>query len=253
MVKRIQMAKIIVHLLNFHGIYSHIEILLENISESPHQFYPLDRWTKPWKTWHRYEPRWVSGLTIMETASSIFSFVIEADPEEIAREWKQFWDSSQDIIFTRNCADATQWFLKNYANIPNPNLSNLSLNHFILGIPWPSFIPCPITLPGRVMSNAKFYIKAREHPEIAEQYSYLFLHTSLALSALSFSMAIVGITLSMMFLTSAFVVMPLSFCALTTVGSTYAFFKSYHLLSAKNLVEEDLNVELDSELKATFF
>ena len=36
-----------VHLLNFHGRFTHISIVLENVSTNPATFYLMDRWVSP--------------------------------------------------------------------------------------------------------------------------------------------------------------------------------------------------------------
>ena len=64
-----------------------------------------------------------------------------------------------------NCADATRRFLTEFAYIPSPQASlthNISFNHLIFGVFWPSFIPSLVTLPGRVMDNTKYHIKKQE-------------------------------------------------------------------------------------------
>lgn len=149
-----------VHVLNFHGIFSHIEIVLENMDSKPHQFYGINRWEEPGVGWslHRYK-------SYIDQADSVFSFEIEACPEEIVRRWTQYWLETYDdaSVIGKNCAVAAQWFLHEFAGIAAPSIQNVSWNHIVLGILWPSFIPCPINLPGRIMSNVEFYIHARNN------------------------------------------------------------------------------------------
>lgn len=49
----------------------------------------------------------------------------------------------------------------------------------------PSFLPCPVTLPGRVMSNAKLHIKEGESntPEF-DMYSKLFVYLNMLLATI---------------------------------------------------------------------
>ena len=170
------MAKIKVHVLNFHSIFSHIEIVLENTSTTPHTYYGINRWSSPTSSWSLDGP-----ATYIDWASSKYSFDINADPDKITKSWNKYWNDTENEagIFSNNCAVAAQWFLTEFAGIPKPNLSNVSWNHLALGIIWPSFIPSPVTLPGRIFSNAKFHIDSKINPKAANQYGYLFLYIAL--------------------------------------------------------------------------
>lgn len=66
-----------------------------------------------------------------------------------------------------------QWFLEKYARVPKPDSSNVSYDHLSCGISWPSLIPCPITLPGRIMSNAKYHIEQRNKENAKAKQSFL--------------------------------------------------------------------------------
>jgi len=151
------MANIKVHVLNFHGPFSHIEIVLENMSVEPHTYYDINRWSyfppNAWDTWQG---------EFIETANSKYAFNIEANPDNIVKTWKEYFYSTEDhaSILGENCAVAAQKFLTHFANIPQPSSSNVSWNHLAFGIIWPSFIPCPVTLPGRIMDNAKFHTQS---------------------------------------------------------------------------------------------
>ncbi len=129
------MAKIKVHLFNFFDIYSHMEIALENISEKPTKFYKIDRCSKPGDSWFIYyysnyllhlertnlgKPRWT------------YCFEIEADPDQIVQDWKNYYERTvkNTSIFGENCAIAAQKFLTHFANIPEPSTSYISWNHF---------------------------------------------------------------------------------------------------------------------------
>jgi len=136
-----------------------------------------------------------------------------------------------------NCAVSTQWFLTKFAAIPQPDLSNVSANNFLFGIAWPSFIPCPVALPGRIMSNARFHMEAREHPEKVAQYSRLFLYSSIALAIVAFSTSMFALLLAAEVLKGAIAVVSILACVATSMLSTYGLFCAVNLLSAKHIAE----------------
>ena len=227
------MATIKVHLLNFHFIWSRIGIVLEDTSTNPPLFYGLARWEEPKRRWSRHPECFIAQ------ASSVYSFDIDASPAEIINEWTAYWRDTHDemSMIGNNCAVSTQWFLTKFAAIPEPDLSNVSFNHFFLGVVWPSFIPCPVTLPGRVMANARFHIEAREHPENAERYSRLFLYSSIALAIVVFSTSLFALLLAAEVLKGAIAVVSIVTCVTTSMLSTYGFFCAVNLLSAKHIAE----------------
>ena len=127
--------------------------------------------------------------TISE-ASSVYSFNIEADPCKIVESWNTYWSETEKKahVLGENCAVAAQWFLKEFAAVPEPSLANISFNHLAFGIMWPSFIACPVTLPGRIMANAKFHIEQKNNPDAAKEaalYTSLFVFTSMSLATLA--------------------------------------------------------------------
>ncbi|KTC66528.1 hypothetical protein Lade_1186 [Legionella adelaidensis] len=231
------MAKIKVHVLNFHSIFSHIEIVLENTSTEPHTYYGVNRWSEPAEGWTdaSYGPQ-----NYIEWASSTYSFDIEADPDEIVRKWSGYWyDTDQEAsVLGKNCAVAAQWFLTEFAGIPQPGLSNVSWNHLAMGVVWPSFIPCPVTLPGRIMSNAKFHIDARTNLETANKYSHLFLYMGMALSTLVFASSVFALSVAATILSAGTAAIAITGCVAVGLASTYAFFKARNVLSAKNIADE---------------
>lgn len=231
----VHMSKIKVHVLNFHSIFSHIEIVLENTSTEPHKYYGINRWESPNNNWSFNGPK-----QYIAQASSIYSFDIDANPDDITKRWKKYWYKTEGeaSILGKNCAVAAQWFLTEFAGIPKPNLSNVSWNHLALGIIWPSFIPCPITLPGRVMSNTKFHVEAKTNPEIANQYTRLFLYTSMALATLAFATSVFAITVAATILTGGVAALAIAGISAAGVASTYGFFKAHNILSAKNISDE---------------
>jgi len=250
------MAKIKVHVLNFHSIFSHIEIVLENTSTEPHTYYGINRWEGPSNNWSINGPK-----QYIEQASSTYSFDIDANPAEITNRWRKYWSDteSEASILGKNCAVAAQWFLTEFAGIPQSNLSNVSWNHLAFGIIWPSFIPCPVTLPGRIMSNAKFHIEARTNPEIANQYTHLFLYTSMALATFMFAASVFAIAVAATILSGGIAAIAITGCAAVGIASTYGFFKAHNILSAKNISAEmkkkddqhPLLLDLDENLAMT--
>lgn len=225
------MANIKVHLLNFHSIFSHIEIVLENTSTEPHTYYGINRWETPENQWNQKPKAYI------DMASSTYSFEINANPIAIVKNWNKYWNETdhEASILGKNCAVAAQWFLTEFAGVPNPNLSNVSANHLIFGIVWPSFIPCPITLPGRVMSNAKFHLEVRNHPEKASQYSELFLYTSIALAALAFTASVFALAVAATILTGGIGALVIAGCVVVGLASSYGFFNASNTLSARNI------------------
>ncbi|GEM_PF-2356193 len=231
----LNMSRIKVHVLNFHGIFSHIEIVLENTSTVPSRYYGINRWEAPEYGWSINGPK-----QYIKQAGSTYSFEIDAEPAKIISRWDEYWKKteSEASVLGKNCAVAAQWFLTEFAGIPKPNLSNVSWNHLALGIIWPSFIPCPVTLPGRIMSNAKFHIESRTNPEVANQYTHLFLYASMALATLMFSASIFAIAVAATILSGGIAAVAIAGCAVVGVASTYGFFKAHNILSAKHISAE---------------
>lgn len=127
-------SNIKVHVLNFHHVWSHIEIVLENTSVQPSTYYCVNRWSSPYFEWH--EAKGYFAVDKIAEANSTYSFDIEADPQQITDSWRAYYFSTnkEASVLGDNCAVAAQWFLSEFANIPKPNLRNLSVNHLALGI-----------------------------------------------------------------------------------------------------------------------
>lgn len=234
------MANIKVHVLNFHSIFSHIEIVLENTSTTPHTYYNINRWVEyPSSQWQEIGIDPTPDFYI-QWASSRFSFNIEADPTIITKKWQKYWcDTEPDAsILSNNCAVATQWFLKEFANIPEPNLSNISWNHLAFGILWPSFIPCPITLPGRIMSNVKFHVEAKTNPNNATQYTQLFLYMSLAFAALAFAASLFTLVIASTLLSGGIAALAIAGSTANMLTSHHSFFKTYHQITTKYISDK---------------
>ncbi len=238
------MANIKVHVLNFHSIFTHIEIVLENMSVEPHQYYGVNRWEEP-GCWNSYS---YSYKNYIGEASSVYSFDIKEEPSKIAHNWHEYWHNSwgESAVLGKNCGHAAQWFLREFAQIPDPSFSNISFNHAILGIVWPSIIPLPVTLPGRIMSNVKFHVEARNNSKQAMQYSKLFLYMSLSLSVLTVSASIYGLIVATTVLSGAMAIAATSGCLLTGIASLSIFAQSYNALSAQNLSSK-LNINDDEQ------
>ena len=153
------MAEIKVHVLNFHGLTSHIEIVLEDISADPHNYLFINRWSDPDWCWSMYSNTYYTNK--IASADARFSFILHGtNQNKILSDWSKYYNktSQNASVLGDNCAVAAQWFLKTFAGVEDPSMSNISFNHLALGVVWPSLIPCPITLPGRIMSNLKFHI-----------------------------------------------------------------------------------------------
>ena len=228
-------SKIKVHVLNFHGLFSHIEIVLENTSTEPHTYYGINRWDTPDSQWRIFGPQ-----DMIDEASSVYSFDIDANPDDITKSWRKYWTEteSEANILGKNCAVAAQWFLTEFAGIPEPDISNVSWNHLALGVVWPSFIPCPLTLPGRVMSNAQFYIEAKNNPEAANKYSQLFLYASMALATLAIATSVAAVIVAATILTGGIAAAVIAPAIVIGVASTYGFFKAHNVLAAKNITND---------------
>lgn len=232
------MARIQVHILNFHGPWSHTELLLENLSKKPHTYYFIDRWSAPENHWHSYATPEIAQQEL-EKASAIYSFEIKANARSIMSDWKIYWRSTEKnaFILGDNCGVATQWFLQRFAGVPKLDLSNISLNHFVMGIFWPSFVPCPVTLPGRVMSHAKFHLNIKNNPEKARQYSQLFLYTCFAISLLTISVTLFELSEALNPANPTPTISPI-ITTMACAAGTYGFFNTYNLHSAKQIAND---------------
>lgn len=88
------------------------------------------------------------------------------------------------------------------------------------------------------MSNAQFHINARTHPEVANQYSHLFLYTSMAFATVMFAASIFAITVAATILSAGIAAVAITGCAVLGLASTYGFFKAHNILSAKSISAE---------------
>ena len=88
------------------------------------------------------------------------------------------------------------------------------------------------------MSNAQFYINTRDNPEAVNQYSRLFLYTSMSLAVLAFAASITGLAVAATILTGGLAGIAITGCIFAGIASTYAFFKAYNVLSAQSISRE---------------
>jgi hypothetical protein len=237
------MAKLKVHVMNWHGIgFTHINVLLKDMSAEPCGYYLLERWSMsaiddvPNEIAKQY----------VNAASTTCTFEIDATPDEIKRGWSNYHCTNEPNIITNNCADATTWFLEHYAKIPSPTFLSapISFNYLTFGIFIPSFIPIGITLPGRIMSNVEFYTYARNHPELAEQYSKLGLQIGIAISILVVAASITGIIAASICLSGAIATITTAGCSVSGAISTWGLFKAVNTQKAIQILENDkLNVD----------
>jgi hypothetical protein len=192
-----------VHLLNFYGVTSHVEICLEynqtyQDGSVETKYLTMNRWAEP--------TRWfISNPQQLENANEKISFEINADPNNIYSEWHRYWHETvkDSSIVGDNCAVASQWFLTTYCAIPAPCTSGFNINHMALGVCWPSFIPCPILLPGRVMDNAKFHLATKDDKKLLDKTAAQVLKEALSfLSKILVSAAILVLNIAAIVLLS---------------------------------------------------
>ena len=187
------MAKIRVHLMSWHGVFSHIDIMLENKSVSPTTYYYINQWSKPALGFERQlkviaasEVIDANASDIINASSTTYVFDIESDPALIAKAWGDYYHTAAHVI-DNNCAVAAQWFLSEFANVPPPSpvSAPINLNQLALALFIPNFIQVGITLPARIMDNTKFYIEAQKTPDLTAQYSNLLKQVCAAISFLT--------------------------------------------------------------------
>lgn len=241
-----------VYVQNFFGPNSHIEILLTYESHGSSYYYIINRWELPQNAFLITSQALKNKF--INRAGSNLHFQINADPDAIARAWRTKYSSTEcrANIITENCADAAEWFLARFANIPKTrSSSNISLNHVIFGIFWPSFLPSFITLPGRVFSNAKFYINARKKPmlgfgKILLLYTVLFLSVAMAIG----SVIAVPLALKYTQLPYAFII---ALACLSGIIALKIFRHTYNALLADSIQKEEPNSNTGISLAAKIF
>ncbi|GGI88288.1 hypothetical protein [Legionella impletisoli] len=231
------MAIINVYLLNWHYVlFSHLEVVLENTSSNPYTYFRINGWRRRPELIFSYSSE--KYLKLINSANSIYSFSIEANPKEIIDGWYQYcYRKVYPELTKNNCADATQWFLKKFANIPDPRAFSapFSLNYFCLGFFVPSILPIGITLPGRVMDNAKFHIEARKTRSVLARYQTLLFYSLIGVALLVSLSSLVGLVLAASLLSSGLAAITISTCTVAGGLSTYGLFKTMNALAAKTM------------------
>lgn len=238
----------------------HIEILLEKPEGRETSYYTINRWEAPAKEFCVNDN---SVLNEIEDNNDIYSFTIEADPEEIIKEWTAFYEETlpREHILKENCADASQWFLKKFCDIDKPRFwgpvytndqitPSFDLSQLLPERAWaqgiqlpavylPSALPLPFSIPRRVFENARMHLEIRNHPEQFIKQSWLWLSIKLAANALMMIGNVVGMVIASAFLTAGmnfFVLIPLiGFFATTTAPR---FFKTVSECVAKGMAEK---------------
>ena len=243
-------TKIIVHVLflKFH----HVEVLLENPihavtnneDSSGSLYYRINRWTQPSEGWEVNQDgvKKHAFHALKNKAQERFYFEIDADPDEIVREWNQYHvdTKNSEHIFKDNCAVASQWFLSKYAQIPPPKYwaAPFGFNQVCYLLYCPSFVPLFALLPKRVFDNAKFHMELRKKQQIDE--TYLQINLSLAADALLISGSLFGIGLAANYLSKdngrRFLTPILAY---TAVKRTFSLFANINHLAGKMLLEVD--------------
>lgn len=241
--------KMKVHILFTHG--HHIEILLEYETTENKLFYSMNRWRDPRESWETdeeivsAEPQGKNlkagrfSSLINNKAEEIYSFIIQACPNEIIENWKQYHSSTKEdaFIFGYNCAMAAQWFLSKYAQIPTPkNLSApFQLHQVYYYVHWPSFFPAFALIPHKVFHNAKFHLEARNRSEVKE--SYLQINRRMAISALVSFCSLTGIILASKYLSKSLNTLIIPTLGLATINQSLLLFKDLNLYAEKTIVE----------------
>lgn len=243
-------TEIEVTLLNFHGINSHIEILLSYVDARGDKFiYTINQWAKPHRLFYSGEEWLAFAEKKSGEANSKFTFSLQADPIEISIAWfkRRHERANKASLFTENCADAAEWFLEQFAKIPKTHFysSYVSVNHFMFGLFVPSFLPLGITLPGRVMDNAKFHIKALTNKENIKRYSNTLLNICKAMAIIAVTVSIAGIIAAALFLTGVLATGVMAGTSILALTGSLSFFKAHNLKHQKNLVLEQKAQETD--------
>lgn len=158
-----QQDTIIVHVLNFWGFFnSHSAVVLEESGSKKKEekwYYKIDITSQPYLSPHINDPK---CLSVLNKASEMKTLKIKANIHGIIAAWrKKYWEASNNCL-TNNCADASAWFLENYANIAKPKACDLPIrcNYLSVGIFLPSFFfrNC-VTLPGDIIESVKEVVK----------------------------------------------------------------------------------------------
>jgi len=169
------------------------------------------------------------GLDRVPSAS--FSFELEGNIQEIQDWW--FYSQSGYDIFSNNCADTTQAFLVKFAQVPNPQpfAPPYTFNHLSLGICLPSFLPIGITLPGRILDHAKFYLEPRLHPKILQHLHPSDLKLSMALAFTLMVGSVLGLIAAASFLSGILLALTIPSAVILGSMASMHFFGSMNKLA----------------------
>lgn len=88
---------------------------------------------------------------------SHISFSVQGNILNMKNDWEEYRKTHPYQMVMHNCADATEWFLEKYINIPKSRAcaAPVSCNPVVLCCWLPSFFQC-CTLPDRVMDHVKY-------------------------------------------------------------------------------------------------
>jgi len=161
--------------INTYGPNSHIELELSyEYKPGNRAYYTINQWEEAAEQWSLRRNQ-LTKLGPLYAAQ--FTFTINAHPCAIVREWRQWQKENLPNASPcyHNCADAVEWFVERFADVKKSSFTQppFSVNHLCCGIPWLSILPFPVTLPGRVMSNIKAQITAREEEKTGKKLSAL--------------------------------------------------------------------------------
>jgi hypothetical protein len=238
------------HILFTHG--HHIEVLLELQNTEKTLFYSMNRWKPPRDSWETDEEILNSGpqskhrragrfQALMNRAEENYCFTIEACPDEIIKDWIDYYTSTEKnaFVFGTNCAVATQRFLNKYAQIPAPlNMSApFQLHQLYYYVHWPSFFPALALIPHKVFHNAKFHLEARSNHAIKE--SYLQIHWRMAINALCGFGSLAGIMLASKYLSKSLNTLVAPVLGWVGINKSLLLFADMNLYAKKNIVEQN--------------
>lgn len=158
---------VIAHVLYFwHFRSSHIEIVLEERTETDNKsrYYRINPWYRPQDT-----PTINSSVYqyLINSANKSQQIMIDRSLDELVEGWKEHYDKLAVDFCSNNCADATAWFLNEFASIPKSTPCDLPVtcDYGISGFFVPSFLQFCCSLPGRTYNTTADYVKRKTGPK----------------------------------------------------------------------------------------
>lgn len=109
--------------------------MLENVSTN--EYYFIFRFREPKLEWRGGEVLGKLLPSMISRASATFAFLIKDKyPNYIIDQYRSWYYQTalEANPYGNNCAVAAQWFLNKFADIPEPGLSNISVNRLALGV-----------------------------------------------------------------------------------------------------------------------